>query len=94
MHYSQRKYLKYSIQHLVNFTMHTYFSDDALLKVSNGAKIRNRYNQVPHLTQDTKINLWDLKWYPIHLNEMISLRDNSLKVYNAKLDMHKFMHIL
>ena len=25
----------------------------ALLKVSKGAKIRNRYNQVPHLTQDT-----------------------------------------
>ena len=24
-----------------------------LLQVSNGAKIRNRYNQVPHLTQDT-----------------------------------------
>ena len=24
-----------------------------LIKVSNGAKIRNRYNQVPHLTQDT-----------------------------------------
>ena len=24
-----------------------------LRKVSNGAKIRNRYNQVPHLTQDT-----------------------------------------
>ena len=24
-----------------------------LLKVSKGAKIRNRYNQVPHLTQDT-----------------------------------------
>ena len=24
-----------------------------LLKVSYGAKIRNRYNQVPHLTQDT-----------------------------------------
>ena len=23
------------------------------MKVSNGAKIRNRYNQVPHLTQDT-----------------------------------------
>ena len=23
-----------------------------MLKVSNGAKIRNRYNQVPHLTQD------------------------------------------
>ena len=24
-----------------------------LKQVSNGAKIRNRYNQVPHLTQDT-----------------------------------------
>ena len=24
-----------------------------VIKVSNGAKIRNRYNQVPHLTQDT-----------------------------------------
>ena len=24
-----------------------------ILKVSKGAKIRNRYNQVPHLTQDT-----------------------------------------
>ena len=24
-----------------------------LLEVSKGAKIRNRYNQVPHLTQDT-----------------------------------------
>ena len=24
-----------------------------IIKVSNGAKIRNRYNQVPHLTQDT-----------------------------------------
>ena len=24
-----------------------------LLKVSKGAKTRNRYNQVPHLTQDT-----------------------------------------
>ena len=24
-----------------------------VVKVSNGAKIRNRYNQAPHLTQDT-----------------------------------------
>ena len=24
-----------------------------MFKVSQGAKIRNRYNQVPHLTQDT-----------------------------------------
>ena len=26
-------------------------------KVSKGAKIRNRYNQIPHLTQDTKGNV-------------------------------------
>ena len=25
----------------------------SLIKVSKGAKIRNRYNQVPHLNQDT-----------------------------------------
>ena len=27
--------------------------NQAITKVSKGAKIRNRYNQVPHLTQDT-----------------------------------------
>ena len=27
------------------------------MNVSKGAKIRNRYNQVPHLTQDTNGNL-------------------------------------
>ena len=29
------------------------FIDSNVHKVSKGAKIRNRYNQVPHLTQDT-----------------------------------------
>ena len=29
------------------------FTTLSLIKVSKGAKIRNRYNQVPHLTQDT-----------------------------------------
>ena len=28
-----------------------------IIKVSKGAKIRNRYNQVPHLTQATKTHL-------------------------------------
>ena len=32
---------------------HDIVSAEALLKVSKGAKIRNRYNQVPHLTQNT-----------------------------------------
>ena len=35
---------------IVVFPDHTHL---LFLKVSKGAKIRNRYNQVPHLTQDT-----------------------------------------
>ena len=36
-----------------------------IFKVSNGAKIRNRYNQVPHLTQDTKalIRVHLMSWF-------------------------------
>ena len=30
-------------------------------KVSKGAKIRNRYNQVPHLTQDTNGKVTNLQ---------------------------------
>ena len=33
-------------------------------KVSKGAKIRNGYNQVPHLTQDTKITVRHRKREP------------------------------
>ena len=51
-----------------SFTLHTSYKNGMLdqmgegckntqtqisIKVSKGAKIRNRYNQVPHLTQDT-----------------------------------------
>ena len=44
----------------------TFYSEEILLtmqimtvKVSKGAKIRNRYNQVPHLTQDTNGKVTD-----------------------------------
>ena len=30
-----------------------FYQNDVKVKVSKGAKVRNRYNQVPHLTQDT-----------------------------------------
>ena len=33
----------------------------AYLKVSKGAKIRKRYNQVPHLTQDTNGGVTNLQ---------------------------------
>ena len=35
-----------------------------LFKVSKGAKIRNRYNQVPHLTQDTNGKVTDSQQTP------------------------------
>ena len=34
---------------------------DNFLKVSKSAKIRNRYNQVPHLTQDTNGKVTNLQ---------------------------------
>ena len=33
----------------------------AALRVGKGAKIRNRYNQVPHLTQDTNWKVTNLQ---------------------------------
>ena len=36
-----------------SLSVSNWFGRISLIKVSNGAKIRNRYNQVPHLTQDT-----------------------------------------
>ena len=47
----RKKVVRKNIQHN-NGYMHQFIQ---LLncKVSKGAKIRNRYNQVPHLTQDT-----------------------------------------
>ena len=49
-----------TLQHISLGITQSYFSKKKLfydlliiIKVSKGAKIRNRYNQVPHLTQDT-----------------------------------------
>ena len=36
-----------------DFVLTFAFENEHRFKVSKGAKIRNRYNQVPHLTQDT-----------------------------------------
>ena len=46
-------------------------------KVSKGAKIRNRYNQVPHLTQDTN----DTKSYMIKMFHLLSRFYLSSNVY-------------
>ena len=44
------------IQNQTAMTYVTHNFETTRDKVSKGAKIRNRYNQVPHLTQDTKSN--------------------------------------
>ena len=44
-----------------------------MIKVSKVAKIRNRYNQVPHLTQDT--NGSSFKGLIRHLLAIITLED-------------------
>ena len=41
-------------------------------KVSKGAKIRNRYNQVPHLTQDTNGKVTNSQFDTTHESQMVS----------------------
>ena len=38
-----------------------FYKNYEILKVSKGANIRNRYNQVPHLTQDTNGKVTNLQ---------------------------------
>ena len=49
-------------------------------KVSKGAKIRNRYNQVPHLTQDTNGKV---------TNSQLDTTNESLEVSPFQADDHK-----
>ena len=41
-------------------------------KVSQGAKIRNRYNQVPHLTQDTNGKVTNSQLYTTNESQEVS----------------------
>ena len=49
----ESKFLGILFYRKLSFIPHIKYLKAKCLKVSNGAKIRNRYNQVPHLTQDT-----------------------------------------
>ena len=42
------------------------------MKVSKGAKIRNRYNQVPHLTQDTNGKMTNSQLYTTNESQEVS----------------------
>ena len=43
-----------------------------LVKVSKGAKVRNRYNQVPHLTQDTNGKVTNAQLYTTKESQEVS----------------------
>ena len=45
---------------------------DKKLKVSKGEKIRNRYNQVPHLTQDTYGKVTNSQFYATNESQEVS----------------------
>ena len=49
-------------------------------KVSKGAKIRNRYNQVPHLTKDTKGKV---------TNSQLDTKSESQEVISFPAGVHK-----
>ena len=42
------------------------------MKVSKGAKFRNRYNQVPHLTQDTNGKVTNSQFYTTNESQEVS----------------------
>ena len=44
----------------------------SVFKVSNGAKIRNRYNQVPHLTQDTNWKVTNSQLHTTYESQEVS----------------------
>ena len=57
LHYCIKSYCHILIKWYVTFEPQHEISNNVVCrtsKVSKGAKIRDRYNQVPHLTQDTK----------------------------------------
>ena len=71
-----------------------------IIKVSKGAKIRNRYNQVPHLTQDTNGKVTNSQKTPQTRANNSALPDDSptnLYVHNLTMAIYiqyKFHEIL
>ena len=53
-----------------------------MVKVSKCAKIRNRYNQVPHLTQDTDWESDKLRYISLDLDLSITNGIDSNKIYD------------
>ena len=70
-----------------------------LIKVNMGAKIRNRYNQVPHLTQDTNGKVTNSQLDTTNESQEVSpfkflfLKKVKLRTYNNQQKKHQFLHL-
>ena len=51
-----------------------------VFKVSKGAKIRNQYNQVPHLTQDTNGKVTNSQLYTTNESQEVSANYHLMQV--------------
>ena len=60
-----------------------------IFKVSKGAKIRNRYNQVPHLTQDTNGKVTNSQLDTTNESQEVSLSQQVTKRHTQRHSKHK-----
>ena len=58
------------------------------VKVSKGAKIRNRYNQVPHLTQDTNGKVTNSQLDTTNENQKVSPAGDHKAHINRRAQRH------
>ena len=61
-------------------------------KVSNGAKIRSRYNQVPHLTQDTNGKVTNSQLDTTNESQEASPHPQQATTKHTQTDAHKQRH--
>ena len=81
------KYLYYAA--LKNCTQQ--YRNQALIIVNKGAKIRNRYNQVPHLTKDTNGKVTNLQLHTTKERQEVSpfpSGDHKAQI-NRRVQMHR-----
>ena len=74
MFYEEKRkiYIQFCALCLENMSWDYFIENFHQVKVNKGAKIRNRYNQVPHLTQDTNGNVTNSQWDTTNESQEVS----------------------
>ena len=73
-------------------SQHGCLHTNEIIKVSKSAKIRNRYNQVPHLTQDTNGNVTNSQLDSTYESREVSpfpARDHKADINRCAHSQHK-----